>query len=71
MPNAYSYGEAFFMALKRRTCRLTHFRMKDFLLNAHLFYYFTAFVRSHEYFSEFIMEGNCFEKPTKTEKKAL
>jgi hypothetical protein len=27
-----------------------------------MFYYFTAFVRSHKYFNEFELNGSCFEK---------
>lgn len=57
----YAIGEYFFMALKRRKTRLTHFTIDSCpMLDSHL-YFFTAFIRSHKRFQYFELTGACFE----------
>jgi len=58
--SAYGLGEKMFKALKRRPSRLESFVIKDCPLVDQDFYYFTAFVRSHQLLKQFKMSGNCF-----------
>ncbi|CDW80880.1 UNKNOWN [Stylonychia lemnae] len=62
--NNYDFGEQFWMGLKRKPAKITHFRLINTKLTTYSFYYFTAFLRSTPYFTQFEMRGSCFQKIT-------